>query len=206
MDISLLKSVIWTLLEEKPLAPAHKDHPLVVNYADFRECHILPDWLPIYAVDKVWPILAASRTGTHYDLFDKKATEATRITSPHRLAWRFLPAQACFPPKICSALPRKNHASAVIGEGVVWQGRCQGIFPGPPLFSQRGPLPALRDSFSVVALLCYGKRTHSPDRTETRSKPQCSRFFPSQQSLTGQASPQKGLLIKVQPLHSICSR
>ena len=72
LDISLLKSVIQTLLEEKPLAPKHKDHPLTENYTGFRECHILPNWLLIYTVDKGRLILTASRTGTHPDLFDKK--------------------------------------------------------------------------------------------------------------------------------------
>jgi len=72
LNISLLKTVIQTLLEEKPLAPKHKDHPLVGNYAGFRECHILPDWLLVYTVDKGRLILTASRTGTHSDLFDKK--------------------------------------------------------------------------------------------------------------------------------------
>jgi mRNA interferase YafQ len=36
LDISLLKSVIQTLLEEKPLEPKHKDHALVGNYTGFR--------------------------------------------------------------------------------------------------------------------------------------------------------------------------
>jgi mRNA interferase YafQ len=72
LNTALLKSVIQTLLEEKPLAPKHKDHPLVGNYTGFRECHILPNWLLIYTVDKSRLILTASRTGTHTDLFDKK--------------------------------------------------------------------------------------------------------------------------------------
>jgi mRNA interferase YafQ len=72
LDISLLKSVIQTLLEEKPLDPKHKDHPLVGNYVGFRECHILPNWLLIYIIDKGRLILTASRTGTHTELFDKK--------------------------------------------------------------------------------------------------------------------------------------
>jgi mRNA interferase YafQ len=72
LNISLLKAVIQTLLEEKPLAPKHEDHPLVGNYAGFRECHIQPNWLLIYAVDKERLILTASRTGTHADLFGKR--------------------------------------------------------------------------------------------------------------------------------------
>jgi mRNA interferase YafQ len=72
LDISLLKSLIQTLLEEKPLEPKYKDHPLVGNYTGFRECHISPDWLLIYTVDKGQLILTASPTGTHTELFDKK--------------------------------------------------------------------------------------------------------------------------------------
>jgi mRNA interferase YafQ len=47
-DTGLLDTVIQTLLEEKPLAQKHKDHPLLGNYIGFRECHILFDWLLIY--------------------------------------------------------------------------------------------------------------------------------------------------------------
>jgi len=72
LDISLLKSVVQILLEEKPLDPKHKDHPLVGNYSGFRECHVLPNWLLIYTIDKDRLILTASRTGTHADLFDKR--------------------------------------------------------------------------------------------------------------------------------------
>jgi mRNA interferase YafQ len=68
-DISLLNTVINTLLEENPLAPKHRDHPLTGDYAGFRECHVQPDWLLIYTVDKGQLVLTASRTGTHSDLF-----------------------------------------------------------------------------------------------------------------------------------------
>jgi mRNA interferase YafQ len=68
-DISLLNDIMNTLLEEKPLAPNHRDHPLSGDYAGFRECHVQPDWLLIYTVDKGQLVLTASRTGTHSDLF-----------------------------------------------------------------------------------------------------------------------------------------
>jgi mRNA interferase YafQ len=70
LDIALLQSVIDTLLAEKTLDPKHRDHALTGDYAGFRECHILPDWLLIYHVDHEILILTASRTGTHTDLFD----------------------------------------------------------------------------------------------------------------------------------------
>ena len=70
-DMSLLENVIDTLLEEKPLEAKHRDHPLSGSYIGFRECHILPDWLLIYAINHGQLILTASRTGTHSDLFDE---------------------------------------------------------------------------------------------------------------------------------------
>ena len=70
LDTSLLRSVIQTLLEERPLAPKYRDHPLAGNYTGFRECHVQPDWLLIYIIDKGRLVLTASRTGTHSDLFD----------------------------------------------------------------------------------------------------------------------------------------
>jgi mRNA interferase YafQ len=68
-NISLLNGIINTLLEEKPLDPKHRDHPLSGDYTGFRECHVQPDWLLIYTVDAGQLVLTASRTGTHSDLF-----------------------------------------------------------------------------------------------------------------------------------------
>lgn len=70
-DMSLLETVLDTLCAEKPLEPRYRDHALTGNYTGFRECHIQPDWLLIYAVDRDALILVASRTGTHSDLFSK---------------------------------------------------------------------------------------------------------------------------------------
>ena len=63
--------MIDDLLLEQTLDAKHHDHALSGNYIGFRECHILPDWLLIYAVDKGQLVLTASRTGTHSDLFDE---------------------------------------------------------------------------------------------------------------------------------------
>ena len=70
-DMNLLEEVIQTILEEKLLAEKYRDHPLSGNYTGFRECHILPDWLVIYAIKQNKLVLTASRTGTHSDLFGK---------------------------------------------------------------------------------------------------------------------------------------
>ncbi len=70
-DMRLLQSVIDDLLAGKPLVPKNRDHALSGSYSGFRECHIQPDWLLIYAVDRGQLVLTASRTGTHSDLFDE---------------------------------------------------------------------------------------------------------------------------------------
>ena len=69
-DMSLLENVINDLLHEKKLDEKYLDHPLSGNYAGFRECHILPDWLLIYAINKQQLILTAVRTGSHSDLLN----------------------------------------------------------------------------------------------------------------------------------------
>ena len=68
-DLSLIEVILDMLLEEQILPERYKDHALVGNYTGFRECHILPDWLLIYSINKSELILTASRTGTHSDLF-----------------------------------------------------------------------------------------------------------------------------------------
>lgn len=70
-DLSELQVVLDKLCAEEQLEERYRDHALVGNYAGFRECHIRPDWLLIYAVDEGRLILTAARTGTHSDLFDE---------------------------------------------------------------------------------------------------------------------------------------
>lgn len=68
-NLSKLDDVLQTLLKEEPLDEKYRDHALTGSYIGFRECHIEPDWLLIYAVDQGQLILTAVRTGTHSDLF-----------------------------------------------------------------------------------------------------------------------------------------
>ena len=70
-NLGELQVVLDKLCAEEPLEERYPDHALTGNYMGFRECHVRPDWLLIYAVDKGRLILTASRTGTHSDLFDE---------------------------------------------------------------------------------------------------------------------------------------
>ncbi|HEY5509653.1 MAG TPA: type II toxin-antitoxin system YafQ family toxin [Prolixibacteraceae bacterium] len=66
-DPESIKSIIRQLIDEIPLERKHKDHLLIGNFKDRRECHIEPDWLLIYRIEGNRIIF--ERTGTHADLF-----------------------------------------------------------------------------------------------------------------------------------------
>jgi mRNA interferase YafQ len=67
--LAKLKAVVKRLAQGKPLDPKHRDHPLIGNWKNCRDCHIEPDWVLIYTVGP--DSLRLERTGTHSDLFQK---------------------------------------------------------------------------------------------------------------------------------------
>jgi mRNA interferase YafQ len=69
LDLDRLNTVVDLLAVGSALPAVHKDHSLTGDYGGFRECHIAPDWLLIYRVDKSELVLYLMRTGTHSDLF-----------------------------------------------------------------------------------------------------------------------------------------
>lgn len=64
-----IKEVIKLLLGQRKLSQSYRDHKLIGNYKERRECHIEPDWLLIYKLRKKEIIF--ERTGSHSDLFNK---------------------------------------------------------------------------------------------------------------------------------------
>jgi mRNA interferase YafQ len=68
LEIRQLKSIIILLQNGEALPERNKDHQLSGQYFQFRECHIQPDWLLIYAVSADGE-LYLFRTGSHSDLF-----------------------------------------------------------------------------------------------------------------------------------------
>ena len=68
-DMSRLTEVIDLLTGGQPLQPRHKNHPLRGNYKDWWECHIEPDWLLVYRIDRSAGRIVFFRTGSHSDLF-----------------------------------------------------------------------------------------------------------------------------------------
>lgn len=67
MPIPLLEAVVEKLSSNQLLEAKNKDHQLAGEYASYRECHILPDWLLIYQISESTLFLV--RLGTHSDLF-----------------------------------------------------------------------------------------------------------------------------------------
>lgn len=70
LKISLLQEVVVLLQEGKNLPQKFHDHLLSGNWKNHRECHILPDWLLIYRIEKDILVLTLTRTGTHSDLLE----------------------------------------------------------------------------------------------------------------------------------------
>jgi len=68
-DINKLNEVMNLLINENPLPPKHENHPLHGNYKGKWECHIEPDWLLIYRIEKSTNEISFNRTGSHSDLF-----------------------------------------------------------------------------------------------------------------------------------------
>jgi mRNA interferase YafQ len=70
-DMTKLQNVIFDIINEIPLPPKYREHPLHNNWEGCLECHIEPDWLLVYIIDDDAPIKTVDfkRMGTHTDLF-----------------------------------------------------------------------------------------------------------------------------------------
>ena len=66
-DLSELRVLLESLIDQEPLTARHRDHPLRGIWKGYREAHIESDWLVIYRVKG--DELRLVRTGTHSDLF-----------------------------------------------------------------------------------------------------------------------------------------
>ena len=69
-DLDLLDEVVTALSTNQSLDEKYRDHSLQGEWAGFRECHIMPDWLLIYKIKNDILTLVLARTGSHSDLFE----------------------------------------------------------------------------------------------------------------------------------------
>ena len=64
-----LTALLELLVNDRPLPPRNRDHALSGNWSGYRDCHLWPDLLLIYA--KPSPdLLRLVRIGSHSDLFE----------------------------------------------------------------------------------------------------------------------------------------
>ena len=64
-----LYEVISVLAKEESLDLQKKDHSLIGDYVNYRECHVKNDVLLIYKVDKKTKSLFLARLGSHSEVF-----------------------------------------------------------------------------------------------------------------------------------------
>lgn len=65
----LKEAMMMLLANNGPLPPEWRDHELIGNWADHRECHIGGDFLLIYRLHGAATIVFV-RAGTHAELFE----------------------------------------------------------------------------------------------------------------------------------------
>ena len=70
-NLELLEEVVNMLANGETLPDKYRNHPLKGYYAGFFDCHIQPDWILIYKIEKEKLVLLLLDTGTHSDLFNK---------------------------------------------------------------------------------------------------------------------------------------
>ncbi len=68
-DIEKLKIIMHQLVSQQPLERRYHDHALTGNLRCHRDCHIEPDWILIYRIDRDLQEITFVRTGSHADLF-----------------------------------------------------------------------------------------------------------------------------------------
>jgi mRNA interferase YafQ len=68
-DMEKLKDVMRKLINGDSLESRYHDHALTGNLKGHRDCHIEPDWLLIYRLDRDAQEVTFVRTGSHSDLF-----------------------------------------------------------------------------------------------------------------------------------------
>ena len=68
-NLKLLQEVVEKLANEEVLPAKYRNHQLIGNYVGYMECHIRPDWLLIYKIEKNKLILSLSIKVTNSYIF-----------------------------------------------------------------------------------------------------------------------------------------
>ena len=68
-DMKKLKRVMGWIASEQALPQELRNHKLIGNYRNRKECHLAGDWLLIYKLEE--DAVVFERTGSHSELFKK---------------------------------------------------------------------------------------------------------------------------------------
>jgi len=68
-EMSALAMLLRLLENGEPLPDKYKNHKLQNVFPETWDCHIQPDWLLLYEIDKGRKLVKLKRTGSHADLF-----------------------------------------------------------------------------------------------------------------------------------------
>ena len=104
LKIELPEQVAALLAMCEPLPDQNRDHDLSGDWAGHRECHILPDWLPVYRIEDDVLVLTLARSGTRSDLFGKYKQPAGMTAREGGMAMPFRPLRSSG--FICSGFPQ----------------------------------------------------------------------------------------------------
>jgi len=66
-DPEKIKRILQYLMNKEIVEAKYRDHALIGNYMDCRECHIEPDCFVIYLIQE--DTINFIKTGSHADLF-----------------------------------------------------------------------------------------------------------------------------------------
>lgn len=69
IDVDKLNLIIDKIAGGEKLEEKYRDHKLRGDLRDFRECHIAPDILLIYRIEKRELVLVLVNIGSHSELF-----------------------------------------------------------------------------------------------------------------------------------------
>lgn len=68
-DLTELFDVVNCISKGETLDKKYKDHKLVGDFNNYRECHIENDFLLVYKIEKDKLVLILYRAGTHSEIF-----------------------------------------------------------------------------------------------------------------------------------------
>ena len=69
MNLDKLHELMDMIINEQPLPPDRRNHPLHGEWEDSFDCHVQGDWALIYKLNYEERTVTFQRTGSHVDLF-----------------------------------------------------------------------------------------------------------------------------------------